>query len=252
MFPSSPTGTAQAGGCTRPAMPVRSRRVVDAPIRVFHALFALSFAGAYLTSEGESMRLLHVTLGYTMAGLLAFRLVYGLVGPRQARLSLLWHKLVSLPQWLGTVMQGARDGTWVAVNWRQGQNLALALAVFALLVTVVPLTGSGYASFNEWGDGWADVHQVVGNVFLFLVLGHLGVVLGLSLLRRQNLAAHMVHGCTEGVGPDLARRNHGWLAILLLVAVLAYWRWEWQQSPNGLISAQTLGALMSGRDDGDD
>ena len=67
--------------------------MVDAPTRVFHWLFALSFLGAYLTADGERFRLLHVTLGYTMAGLLVFRVLYGLLGPRQAGLALLWRKL---------------------------------------------------------------------------------------------------------------------------------------------------------------
>ena len=49
-------------------------------MRVFHWLMVLSFAGAYLTAESERWRLLHVTLGYTMAGLVAFRILWGLVG----------------------------------------------------------------------------------------------------------------------------------------------------------------------------
>ncbi len=57
--------------------------VWDAPVRVFHWLMVLSFAGAYLTAESERWRLLHVTLGYTMAGLVAFRILWGLVGTRQ-------------------------------------------------------------------------------------------------------------------------------------------------------------------------
>ena len=61
---------------------VPSRLVTDAPTRMFHWLFALSFVGAYLTADGERWRLLHVTLGYTMAGLLGFRLLYGIFGPR--------------------------------------------------------------------------------------------------------------------------------------------------------------------------
>lgn len=230
---------------------VRSRRIVDAPTRVFHALFALCFLGAYATAEGESKRLLHVTLGYSMAGLLAFRLVYGLVGPRHARLSLLGRKLSTLPQWLSSVAQAIADGTGVAVNWRQGQNLALAVAVVALLALVVPLTLSGYATYNDWGDWLAEVHEVVGNAFLLLVLAHIGIVVLLSVLRRRNLAMQMLHGRTEGPGPDLVQRSHGGLAVVMLVALLAYWGWEWQQSPHGLISAQAISDLVSGRDSGD-
>lgn len=229
----------------------RSRRIVDAPTRVFHALFALCFLGAYLTAEGEAMRLLHVTLGYSMAGLLVFRLVYGLVGPRHARLSLLAGKLRSLPQWLASVAQGTADRTWAAVNWRQGQNLALAVAVVALMVLVVPLTLSGYATYNEWGDWLGDVHELAGNAFLVVVLAHVGIVLLLSLLRRKNMAMQMVHGRGQGPGPDLVKRNHAWLAVWVLVAVLGYWSWEWQQSPHGLISVQAVTDLLSGRESGD-
>ena len=64
-------------------------------MRMFHWLFALCFIGAYASADGERWRMLHVTLGYTLVGLLAFRLVYGLVGPRQARLSLLWRTLAA-------------------------------------------------------------------------------------------------------------------------------------------------------------
>ncbi|MDP3829273.1 MAG: cytochrome b/b6 domain-containing protein, partial [Polaromonas sp.] len=73
------------------------RRVTDAPTRMFHWLFALSFLGAYVTADGESWRLLHVTLGYTMAGLLVFRVLYSLLGPRQAGLGLMWRKLAGAP-----------------------------------------------------------------------------------------------------------------------------------------------------------
>ena len=96
---------------------------------MFHWLFALCFIGAYATADGERWRLLHVTLGYTLAGLLAFRVAYGLVGPRQVRLSQLWRKLAGLPDWLRAFQPSGSN----RVNWRQGQNLLMALAVAALM-----------------------------------------------------------------------------------------------------------------------
>ena len=68
------------------------------------------------------------------------------------------------------------------------------------------------------------------------MLTHLGLMLALSVLRRKNQALPMWTGRVEGAGPDLARRNHTWLAIVLLAAVLAFWTWQWQQSPNGLLA----------------
>lgn len=44
---------------TRTTLP--SIRVWDAPVRVFHWLLALSFAGAWLTAESARWRLVHVS-----------------------------------------------------------------------------------------------------------------------------------------------------------------------------------------------
>jgi cytochrome b len=221
---------------------------------MFHWLFALCFLGAYLTADGESWRMLHVTLGYSMAGLLGFRVVYGLFGPRQAGLGLMWRKLGSAPAWLRSLRAAT---SLSAINWRQGQNLLMALAVVALLVLVVPLTLSGYATCNEWGvfpgDDWlGEIHEFLGEAFLFVVLAHLALILGLSLLRRKNQAAPMLGGRVDGPGPDLVQQNRPGLAALLLIAVLAYGAWEWQQSPNGLIPAKALGSLNAGGDHGQD
>ena len=65
--------------------PTRPILVWDAPVRVFHWLMVASFATAYLTAETERWRLLQVSAGYTLAGLVVFRLLWGLFGTRHAR-----------------------------------------------------------------------------------------------------------------------------------------------------------------------
>ena len=244
---SNPAFSAAAAAPTHPAGP--GRRILDAPTRVFHWLFALSFLGAYLTADDERWRLLHVTLGYTLAGLLAFRLLYGLFGPRQARLGLLWRKLAGAPAWLRSLPAAGASGP--PVNWRQGQNLLMALAVAALLALVLPLTISGIATYQEWGGGlggdWLEeIHEFFGNTFLAVVLAHLALIAALSVLRRKNQALPMITGRTDGPGPDLVPHNRVWLATLLLVAVLGYWTWEWQQSPGGMLPSATSAAAHGG------
>jgi cytochrome b len=243
-----------AAGSAR-AAPTARRLVVDAPMRMFHWLFALSFVGAYLTADGEHWRALHVTLGYTMAGLLAFRIVYGLVGPREARISLLWRRLTGMPAWLRSV---AQSRSLAAIPWRQGQNLAMALAVAALLAIVVPLTISGYGSYNDWsdvlgGDWLEELHEFFGEALLAVVLIHLALITLLSLLRRRNQALPMLTGRIEGAGPDLVKRNRAWLAGLMLVAVLAFAAMQWRDAPNGLLAAPaSSGAHASHHHDDDD
>jgi len=256
--PLHPTAGPAAGPSQ--AKPVRAapqRRVIDAPTRLFHWLFALSFLGAYVTADGERWRALHVTLGYTMAGLLAFRVLYGLFGPRPARLGVLWRKLGGAPAWLRATASSLRQGRWQAINGRQGQNLLMAAALVALLVLALPLTLSGYGAWQEWGealfgDALAELHEGLGEAFLAVVLAHLGLIAGISLLRRRNQALPMLTGRVEGPGPDLVQRNRAGLAALLLVAVLGFWAWQWQQSPQGLLPAVTAGAGASHPEDDDD
>ncbi len=202
-----------------------SRRVVDATTRMLHWLMALSFTGAYLSADGERWRLVHVTLGYTLAGLLVARVFWGMLGPRQARLSALLRKLQALPAWLKSL------GT-AQPAWRQGQNLLMALVVALILGLVLPLTLSGYAVWDEWGGEWLEnVHEFLGNAMLGVVLAHLALIVLLSLLRRKNQALPMLTGRAPGAGPDLAKRNHGVLALVVLASVLAFWGWQWREAP---------------------
>jgi len=214
-----------------------TRRVVDAPTRWFHWLSVACLVGAYVTADGERWRLVHAVLGYTLAGLMAWRLVYGLLGPRQVRWSVLWGKLRLAPLWwqalrgfFGRQTAGAASPT-LSTWWRQGQNLALAASIAALLVVVLPLTLSGYATFNDWGGEWlGELHEAVGEFTWFLAWSHVALVLGISLLRRKNLVVPMWTGRQEGRGPDLAKYDHRWLAFLMAVGVLAYWAWEMVQA----------------------
>lgn len=228
------TGPAQPAGLPSGRIAAPSRRTVDAPTRVFHALLALCFAGAYATSDGERWRLVHVTLGYTMVGLLGARVVWGLIGPKPARFTTWWRKLLALPQaW--RQMNGA--GPWPATLL---QNLAMTLAIVAVLLTVALTTASGWLTYEEFtGDWMEEVHELAGNLLLALVTVHIGLVTVLSLLRRRNLATPMLTGRTAGAGPDLVPRNRRWLAALLLAAVLAFWWQQWQAAPAASATAQT-------------
>jgi cytochrome b len=229
---------------------VPSRLVTDAPTRMFHWLFALSFVGAYLTADGERWRLLHVTLGYTMVGLLGFRVLYGLLGPRTAGLGLLWRKLAGAPAWLRSLPQA---NTLQDIPWRPGQNMLTALSVLALLVMVVPLALSGYATYHDWGDflggDWVeDVHEFFGEAVLVVALAHVAWIAILSVLRRKNQALPMLSGRIPGPGPNLVQKNRTWLAAMLLLAVLAFGAWEWQQSPSGLLPGNTQSSRHHDRD----
>lgn len=223
--------TAQATASVGTAPP--RRWVTDAPMRMFHWLFALSFVGAYLTAESERWRVLHVSLGYAFAALLGLRVVYGLLGPRPARLSVLLRKLQAARGWAQACLTPA---VMSAAHWRQAQNLAMAWAVAALLVMVLPLVLTGHASYNDWGDAWGwvgeaieELHEGLGEAYLAVVLTHLGLLLGLSVLRRKNQVFPMLTGRLSGPGANLVAHQRHWLAagVLLAYAGLLTWLLMW-------------------------
>jgi len=61
--------------------------VWDFPVRVFHWLLVISFAGAWLTAESEAQQMIHYAFGYSACALILFRIFWGLVGTRYARFS---------------------------------------------------------------------------------------------------------------------------------------------------------------------
>lgn len=210
------------------------RLMIDAPMRAFHWLFALSFAGAWLTAESERWRGVHVTLGYAFGGLLLFRLAYGLAGPRQAKLSLLWHRVAGLGDWARQALGGRPD-------LQRAATLGMGAAMLLLLAVAAPLVLSGYAGYSDWlglEDALEEVHEFFANTAMALVVAHLALIALLSALRRRNVAGPMLTGRTPGPGPDLVKANRGWLALLVLAAWLGFVGWQVSQGDAGTVATQ--------------
>ncbi len=203
---------------------IATRRVNDLATRSFHWLFAFSFLGAYLTADFERLRGVHVSLGYTMLGLLAFRIVWGLVGPKHARFKFLFGKLSGLRAW----MVATRNAPSIqAIGWKQAQNLLMALAVLSLLVLVLPLVGSGYLLNNDLGGKFMEsTHEFFGELYLWIVLIHLGLIAFISLVRQRNMASPMITGQIPGPGPDLVCAEQRVWAVLLVLGCASWWLWS--------------------------
>ena len=231
----------------------RSILVWDAPVRVFHWLLVLSFAGAFITAESERWRLLHVTLGYTAAGLVAFRLLWGLVGTRHARFA----SFVRGPRAVAGYLRGllSRDGTHPV-----GHNPAGGWAIVGLLAMTLAVGATGFATFNDLGGGWLEeLHEGLANAMLALVAVHvLGVVAG-SRLHGENLVRSMVTGRKNGLPSDGIGSAWRSVAVLMLAAVLGFWSWQWTQAPDAAqlqaraeARAQSHADRHHGREDDDD
>jgi cytochrome b len=199
--------------------------VWDAPVRVFHWLMVFSFAGAYLTAESERWRLVHVSLGYTLAGLVAFRVVWGLVGTRHARFA----SFVRGPKAIAAYVRGLLKGQ---PEHHVGHNPAGALAIIGLLGLATAVTAAGWASDTAFGGEWVkDLHEGAANAMLALVGVHVaGVLLG-SWMHRDNLVGAMVTGRKLGRPEDAVRSAWRSVAVLMLLAVMGFWVAQWQAAP---------------------
>lgn len=196
------------------------RKVMDAATRTWHWMFAACFVGAYLTAESETFRLFHVTLGYTLAGLLAFRLIWGVVGPRHVRLSAMFRKLKG---WVSLKEAFQNGQVTRAANIKLAVNLMMTVVVISMLLAVIPITLSGYTLFNDLVGDWMEkVHEFLGEFMLWLVLMHLGLIVLASLLRKTNLASGMWTGYQSGAGPDLIKHDHNMIAWALVVSSLSW------------------------------
>jgi cytochrome b len=197
----------------------------DWPVRVGHWLMALSFACAYITAESERWRLVHVTFGYTLMGLVAFRIVWGLIGTRHARFSSFVRGPAAVKAYLADMLRGepARH---------VGHNPAGALAIILLLGISLAVTASGWAVFNDLGSEWLeDAHEALATLMLLIVGTHISGVLISSRVHRENLVAAMVNGRKAAPIQDGIHKAWAPVAALILAAVLVFWWWQYQQAP---------------------
>jgi len=230
------------------ASPATLVPVWDLPVRVVHWLMALSFAGAWLTAESEAWRLLHVTLGYTLGGLVVFRIVWGLVGTRHARFASFVRGPMAVLNYLRS-LPGPRPEHHV------GHNPAGALAIVALLLLALAVVASGWALYADVGGDWLEeMHEAAAQLMLLMVGVHVAGVVVSSWLHRENLVRAMFTGRKPGQPRDAIRTTRTGIAALIVAAVLGFWWLQWQQAPSpaGAPEASTAAGKVGHRGDDDD
>jgi len=196
---------------------MRKILVWDLPTRAFHWLLALSFAGAFLTAESERYRDMHVTLGYTMLGLVAFRLVWGLIGTRYAR----FRSFAFGPRSVLTYLKSLFTR---APHHYIGHNPAGSWAIYALLALIVLAGASGYATYEDIGGHWMEeVHEAFSNLLLAAVAAHVAGVAVSSLVHGENLVRAMVTGYKSGLPAQGVRYRHRAIGAALVAAVAVFW-----------------------------
>ncbi len=186
------TEKARAGGDLPPAEAaggsLETVRVWDPLVRVFHWSLVLLFATAWLT--GDEVEWLHIYVGYGIAGLLAVRIVWGIVGTRHARFS----DFVYRPSEVATYLA---DSVRLRAARYLGHNPAGGAMVTALLGVLAATAGTGILMTSDaFHDAhWVEeVHEALANLALILVGLHVAGVILASFEHGENLMKAMITG----------------------------------------------------------
>ena len=189
--------------------------VWDSPIFITHWLLAFCFVGAILTQESEKFRLVHVTLGYTMLGIVGFRLIWGFVGSKYARFTTMKPRFLRVRENIQAILSGNKE-------FSIGLNAIGFVAAYLLMGLVLLVSASGYLVFNEIGPELiSEIHELVGNLLITVVVVHVGsIVLNAIYQRLQKSNAEVA--TKIGVLAQRAR-PYKWVSIIILLIVIYFW-----------------------------
>lgn len=206
-----------------------SIKVWDAPLRLFHWSLALGVTAAIATGwVGGNLIVWHGRLGLLVLGLLAFRLIWGVLGSTYAR----WSRILAAPLHVGTYLRG---------GWRQAGHSPLgSLSVLALLGLVAFQTVSGLLANDDIAfqgplyrlveadtSAWLTaLHRQAKWLLLGMIVLHLLAILFYSLVLRRPLVRAMVNGRYRQEHPEQGDAKGGavWAALIAVVfAALVVW-----------------------------
>ncbi len=193
--------------------PTTSVKVWDWPVRVFHWTLAASVFGAYMTGEGEALERLHQVLGWVAAGLIGFRVVWGLIGTRYARFS----EFVRSPKVVWAYMKSLRSAH---PQQFVGHNPVGAVAVLLLMGLTSLTVYTGWLALADDASEWfEESHEMAAMALIGIVVVHVIGVVWSSRSHGENLVKAMLTGRKTASPEAGIHRNWGVLAWAIVLAV---------------------------------
>ncbi|NQZ28504.1 MAG: cytochrome b/b6 domain-containing protein [Colwellia sp.] len=172
----------------------------DLPLRIFHWSFAITILASWYTSEqdGEMVEL-HMQLGFVALALIAFRILWGVIGPKHARFS----QFIPSPKTLISYLHPAKES-----KATPGHNPLGALMVVLMIVLISLQAVSGlfinddiFSSGPYYGSIGNDLEKVMAfihhNTFDFMIAAialHIGAIAYYWYIKKQNLVLPMITG----------------------------------------------------------
>lgn len=167
---------------------MKIEKVWDPFVRVFHwSLLVLISANAFVIDDESKY---HRWVGYTVAGLLAARIIWGFIGPRYARFASFPPSARNSVEQLADMASGRR-------RIHLGHTPLGALMIYNLILTIAVICLSGYLMTTDmfWGVEWPEeVHEAAVTWIKISVALHVAAVLFESYRTKVNLPRAMVTG----------------------------------------------------------
>ena len=193
--------------------------VWDLPTRLFHWSLAGLIVFAWWSAEAHHLDW-HKIAGSLIAGLLVFRLWWGLFGGSTARFS----DFVRGPGAILDYLRGKAKTTGA------GHNPLGALSVLALLLAALTVVVSGLftvdtdgiesgplSSLVDFDQGRiaAEIHGYGFNILEILVVLHLLAIAWYALVKRDALIGAMLHGKRSAGSEMAAMKPARWWALIV-------------------------------------
>jgi cytochrome b len=202
-------------------------KVWDLPTRLFHWALAVLVAFAWISGNQGWMEW-HLSAGLAVLALLAFRLLWGVLGSDSARFTSFLRGPRAALGHLGEIIARRPDHD-TSHNALGGYAVVLILAVLLAqaasglfaddeILTTGPLAG--------FVPGWVVrqatvVHATTANLVLLVIALHLAAVLLYWLLGRNLVRAMLTGDKHLPAGTPAPRRRSVWLALVLLLLCAA-------------------------------
>lgn len=178
-------------------------RIWDLPTRLFHWVLVLCVLGSVVSAKvGGNAMAWHMRLGYAVLALVAFRVLWGLVGGRWSRFSSFIYSPAALVRYLRG--QGRVDD-----HFEAGHNPLGAFSVLAMLAWLLAQVGSGLIADDEISStgplirfvsselslAWTAYHKSYGQWGLLVLVGlHVAAIAFYRLRHRNDLIGPMFSG----------------------------------------------------------
>lgn len=206
--------------------------VWDLPTRLFHWLLVAGIVAQYVTAEWlDNAMQWHFYVGYGVLGLIIFRVIWGVVGPRYARFA---HFL----RGPGAVVSYVRQLPHRNTQHAAGHNPLGGWFVMLMLLLVLTQAISGLFMTDDVfldgpyrhtvSDSVLDVmsflHHQGFNALVAIIALHVGAIIFYAVYKKQNLTRTMVSGkapvSAEGIASSRLLLA---LAVALISALMVYY-----------------------------